>query len=131
MTRYFFAAALVFAALPALAQPAPVPAGRACLRQGQIYDFQYVPGNRSLIVTDQARVRYRLTFISKCYDIDRDFGLRFRTHGVGNLSCMGRGDSVLLHNAGSPRECIIRDIEYQTPFLDRSDLAAMSTGRLR
>jgi len=134
MTRYILAALLTCMALPALAQPdapAPVPTGRVCLRQGQIYDYQYAPGGRALIVIDQSRVRYRLTFMAKCYDIDKDFGLRFKTRGVGSLSCVAKGDSVLLHNAGSPRECFIREIEYQTPFLDRSDLAAMGTGRLR
>ncbi|MFO1247754.1 MAG: DUF6491 family protein [Alphaproteobacteria bacterium] len=133
MTRYFLAALLACAALPALAQtePAPVPTGRPCLRQGQIYDYQYAPGGRALIVTDQSRVRYRLTFISKCYDIDKEFGLRLKTRGVGGLSCVARGDSVQLKNAGNPRECIIRDVDFQTPFMDRSDLAAMGTGRLR
>ena len=134
MTRYILAALLSCVALPALAQPdaaAPAPTGRVCLRQGQIHDYQYAPGGRALIVIDQSRVRYRLTFMAKCYDIDKDFGLRFKTRGVGSLSCVAKGDSVLLQNAGSPRECIIRMIEYQTPFLDRSDLAAMGTGRLR
>jgi hypothetical protein len=134
MTRYFLAALLSCVALPALAQPdaaAPVPTGRACLRQGQVYDYQYAPGGRALIVIDQSRVRYRLTFVAKCYDIDKGFGLRFKTRGVGGLSCIAKGDSVLLQNAGSARECIIRMVEYQTPFLDRADLAALSTGRLR
>ena len=133
MTRYFLAALLACAAIPAVAQtePAPIPGGRPCLRQGEIHDYQYAPGGRALIVTDQSRLRYRLTFIAKCYDIDHETGLRFKGRGVGGLSCVAKGDSVLLRNAGIPRECIIRDIDYQTPFMDRSDLAAMSTGRVR
>jgi hypothetical protein len=137
MTRFFLAAWMAIASLPALAQnqmeagAAPIPAGRPCLQQGNIHDFQYVAGNRSLIVTDTARVRYRLTFISKCYDIDRQFGLRFKGRGVGRLSCVAKGDSLQLQNGGSMRECIVREVEYQTPFLDRADLQAMATGRLR
>jgi len=137
MTRFFLAAWMAFTSLPALAQnqmgaePAPIPAGRPCLQQGNIHDFQYVAGARSLIVTDTARVRYRLTFISKCYDIDRQFGLRFKGRGVGRLSCVAKGDSMLVQNGGSARECIVREVEYQTPFLDRVDLQAMATGRLR
>ena len=136
MTRYILAALLACTAVPALAQgqvgsePAPVPSGRPCLQQGNIRDFQYAPGSRSLIVTDTARVRYRLTFIAKCYDIDREFGLRFKSRGVGRLSCVAKGDSVVLKNAGSERECIIRDVDFQTPFMDRADLAALSTGRI-
>ncbi|MBA2589994.1 MAG: hypothetical protein H0U98_15380 [Alphaproteobacteria bacterium] len=134
MTRYFLALLMAVISLPALAQPpepAPVPTGRACLQQGNIHDYQYVAGSRSLIVTDTARVRYRLTFISKCYDIDRQFGLRFKGRGVGRLSCVAQGDSMLVQNGGSTRECIVREVEYETPFLDRADLAAMSTRRLR
>src|SRR5436305_1010149 len=50
-------AALLLAAVPAIAQgyrSAPPPGERPCLRQGYIYDFQIVPGNRSLVVTDLA-----------------------------------------------------------------------------
>ena len=131
MTRYFLAAWLTLTSLPALAQPdAAIPTGRSCLQQGNIHDFQYVAGNRSLIVTDTARVRYRLTFMSKCYDIDREFGLRFKSRGVGRLSCLAKGDSVVMRSGGGTRECFVREIEYQTPFLDRADLQAMGTGRL-
>jgi hypothetical protein len=133
MTRYFLAAWLAVTALPALAQPdaTPIPAGKPCLQQGNIHDYQYVAGARSLIVSDTARARYRLTFISKCYDIDRQFGLRFKGRGVGRLSCVAKGDSLVVQSGGVARECIVREVEYQTPFLDRADLAAMSTGRLR
>ena len=81
-------------------------------------------------MVDQSRVRYRLTFMAKCYDIDKGFGLHFKTRAWAACPASPRG-SVLLQNAGSSRECIIRMVEYQTPFLDRADLAAMSTGRLR
>ena len=131
MTRFFWAALMSLASLPAWAQPEVPPAGRPCLQQGNIHDFQYVAGNRSLIVTDTARLRYRLTFIARCYDIDREFGLRFKSHGAGRLSCLAPGDSVLMQSGGGTRECIVREVEYQTPFLDRADLAAMATGRLR
>ena len=53
MTRYLLTAALLFSAVPAIAQPpaqsAP-PSDPACLRQINMYDFKPVPGNRSLIV---------------------------------------------------------------------------------
>jgi hypothetical protein len=126
MTRYLLSAgaALLFAAAPALSQPyRPPPNERPCLRQGYIYDFQLVPGDRSLVVTDLARHRYRLNFMGKCYDLKFQFGLRFKTHGIGRLSCVDRGDSVLTDRPGN-NLCIIRSVEYQTPELDRADFQA-------
>src|ERR1700754_4742893 len=62
MTRYFLTALLICAAAPAFAQqpdaPKPIPSGPACLRPINLYSFAPVSGNRSLIVTDQARQRY-------------------------------------------------------------------------
>lgn len=120
-------AVLGFGVSPAMAQAyrsPPQPDGEPCLQQGYIYDFKLVPGNRSLIVTDLARRRYRLNFMSKCYDLQYQFGLRFKTHGVGRLSCVARGDSVLLRNTSGPGQCIVQDIQYQTPEMDRADLEA-------
>jgi hypothetical protein len=139
MTRYLLIAALACAGVLSLqtsvlaqaAAPRAAPAGQACLRQRNIYDFQLVPGNRSLIVTDLSRRRYRLNFISKCYNIQHQFGLRFKTFGVGSLSCVARGDSVLLRDPVGPDQCIIRDIEYQTPDMDRADYDAAQGMRQR
>ena len=125
MTRYLLmaGAALLFAA-PALSQPyRPAPNERPCLRQGQIYDYQLVSGDRSLVVTDLSRHRYRLNFMAKCYDLKFQFGLRFKTFGVGSLSCVDRGDSVLTDRPGN-NQCIVRSVEYQTPDMDRADFQA-------
>jgi hypothetical protein len=119
------AMAAVWAAGPASAQGnrSQEDRGKPCLRQGYIYSFETVPGNRSLIVTDLARHRYRLNFTGECYDLQYQFGLRFKTFGVGSLSCVSRGDSVLTRGAG-PNQCIIKDIQYQTPQMDRTDFEA-------
>jgi hypothetical protein len=139
MTRYLLIAALACAGVLSLqtsvlaqaAAPRAAPAGQACLRQRTIYDFQLVPGNRSLVVTDLARQRYRLNFIGKCYNIQHQFGLRFKTFGVGTLSCVDKGDSVLLNDPVGPNQCIIQGIEYQTPALDRADYAAALAAKQR
>ena len=91
--------------------------------------WSYLPGNRSLVVTDLARHRYRLNFMGRCYDLQYQFGLRFKTFGVGSLSCVSRGDSVLLRDTTGPGQCIIRDIQYQTPELDRADFEAARQAR--
>ena len=138
MTNYYLGAALVVSAAlltaaPAMAQNDRSREGardRPCLRQGYIYDFETVPGNRSLIVTDLARHRYRLDFMGECYDLQYQFGLRFKTFGVGSLSCVSRGDSVLTRGPG-PNQCIIKDIRYQTPEMDRADFEAAARQRRR
>jgi hypothetical protein len=134
MTRYVVIAALLFAAAPAMAQmpaPAPVPSEPACLRQGYIYDFQNVPGNRSLVVIDRARKRYRLNFMGVCYNLQYHLGLGFKTHGVGTLSCVAKGDSVVMRDAVGPNWCVIKDIQYQTPVLDQTDAAAAAAAKQR
>ena len=128
MTRYLFAAALVFSAVPALmpawAQPpAPVPQEPACLRQVNMYDFKPVPGNRSLIVIDQGGKRYRVNFMGQCYNLQYPMGLRFKTHGTSDLSCVSKGDQVTFRDPAGPGICIIRSVEYQTPALDQQDAA--------
>jgi uncharacterized protein DUF6491 len=135
MTGYYpaMAIAALLAAAPATAQEnrsALSPGDKPCLRQGYIYDFQTVPGNRSLIVTDLARHRYRLNFMGQCYDLQYQFGLRFKTFGVGSLSCVSRGDSVLTRGPG-PNQCIIKDIQYQTPDMDSADFEGAARQRHR
>jgi hypothetical protein len=121
--RLWIIAALMAAIGPALAQPPAPPAKPPCLQQINIYDYTPVAGNRALIVTDRSRVRYRLSFIGACYNLQYHMGLRFKTFG-GNLSCVSKGDSVLMRDTVGPRQCIIRDIQYQTPAMDKADAAS-------
>lgn len=114
-------------ALPAMAQgfrSPPLPDNQPCLQQGSIYDYRLVPGNQSVVVTDLARRRYRLSFMGRCYDLDYQFGLRLKTAGVSRLSCVAKGDSVLLRDTSGPGQCIVRDVQYQTPEMDRADAEA-------
>ncbi len=65
-----------------------------------MYDFKPVPGNRSLIVIDRCGERYRVNFIGQCFDLQYPLGLRFKTNGTSNLSCVSKGDSVLFRRSG-------------------------------
>jgi hypothetical protein len=131
------AALLVGTAVPAAAQayqpypPKPIPNEPACLRPFNLYDFKTVPGNRSLVVIDQARQRYRLNFMGICYNLQYHLGIGFKTHGAGSLSCVSRGDSVVIRDPVTPAPCIIRDVQYQTEAMDRADLAAAAAARER
>jgi hypothetical protein len=116
----------------AMAQPPrPMPPGPACLRQREIYDFQPVAGNRSLVVIDRSRQRYRLTFMGICSNLQYHLGLGFKTFGAGTLSCVAKGDSVLLRDVVGPNKCIIKDIQYQTPAMDQADAAAAAAAKQR
>ena len=106
-----------------------VVATEPCLRQRNIYDYQLVPGNRSLVVIDLARQRYRLNFIGTCYNLQHQFGLAFKSRGVGTLSCIARGDEIQLRDPVGPNQCIIRSVELQTPALDRADRDALQARR--
>jgi hypothetical protein len=135
MTRGLLIAALLCTSVPAVAQPyqpyppKPIPDEPACLRQRNIYDFKPVPGNRSLVVIDLARQRYRVNFIGACYNLQYHLGIGFRTHGAGGLSCVSRGDSVILRDAVTPAPCIIKDIQYQTAAMDQADVAAAAAAK--
>lgn len=131
--RSVLVAALVSAAIPALAQSYAEKDMREtpCLRQRNIYDFQIVPGNRSLVVTDISRGRYRLNFMGRCYNLQYQFGLAFRSRGVGTLSCIAKGDEIQMRDPVGPNQCIIQSVEYQTPALDRADMEAKDAQRRR
>ncbi len=114
----FACAAVLCVAGPAMAAP------QACLRQIDIYTFDAVPGNRSLIVEDQRHRRYRMNFVGICSGLQFKMGLRFKTLGTSNLSCLSRGDQVLQHDPVMRTPCLIKDIQLQTPDMDRADMAA-------
>ena len=128
MTRILLIALLTCATAPAFAQssqpPKPIPNEAACLRPINLYSFSPVPGNRSLIVVDLSRQRYRVNFMGVCYNLQYHLGVAFKTHGTGQLSCVSKGDSVIVRDQVTPGPCIIKDVQYQTPALDQADAAA-------
>ena len=120
MRPLFATIVLVCAAVPAFAQPPATP----CLQQVNMYSFDPVPGNRALIVTDRGHLRYRVNFVAPCYNLQYHLGLRFKTFGTSNLSCVSRGDQVLVRDVAGPPVCMIKSVEYQTPALDKADADA-------
>jgi hypothetical protein len=123
LKKLLIAAAMVCVTAPAIAQSYDrSDRDRPCLRNRNIYDYQVVPGDRSLVVRDIARKRYRINFLGQCYGLKFNMGLAFRTRGTGTLSCVERGDSVY-NNAGigTDRQCIVQSVEYQTRALDQFD----------
>lgn len=125
MIRTSVIATLFFAsATAAMAQPpAPPPQDPPCLRQRNIYSFDTVPGNRSLVVVDLARKRYRLNFLGVCPNLQFNITLAFQTRGVGTLACVQQGDAVYQNDPTGFGQCIVRDVQYQTPAMDQADAA--------
>lgn len=130
MKCFIFAAAAIgclSVAIPAQAQPKPQP---PCLQIGQVYDFTPVPGNRSLIVTDTFRKKYKVSFMGICRDIQFNLGLGFKAFAPGRLSCLSRGDYVISHSTGSIADrCPIQKIEAYTPQMERSDAEAAAAAK--
>jgi hypothetical protein len=121
MRKALCAGILMCAAVPAFAQ---APTDKPCLRQINMYSFNAVPGNKSLIVETRDHRRYRVNFQIPCHDLQFHMGLRFKTFGTSNLSCVERGDQVLSRDVGGPGFCMIQSIQYQTPDLDKADAMA-------
>lgn len=121
--KHAIPAALAFlvTAMPALAQP---PAHDDCLRVGQVDDFQPARDNRSLIVTDRLRHKYKVSLLGVCIDLKWKVGLGFRAKGaVGGLQCLSPGDEVIT-GRGDGGRCTIRKIEPYTPAMEKADAAA-------
>lgn len=131
LTGAFLTGALLCTAMPAFAQPLPPPAEQACLRPSQIYDYHPVPGNRAIVITDLARKEYRLTFMGVCRDLQYHIALKFKTFGVGGLSCVGRGDKLIMRDPVNPNPCIVQRVEVQTPALTQADAAAAAAAKQR
>jgi hypothetical protein len=131
LTGACLTAGLLCTALVAIAQPPAPPEENACLRPAQIYDYHPVPGNHAIIITDLARKRYRLTFMGTCHNLQYHIALAFKTHGVGSLSCVARGDEAQLNDPVTPVPCIVQKIEYQTQALDQVDAAAAAAAKQR
>ncbi len=135
--RYLLTSVLLggMVAIPTMAQDyrsAPPPAAeQACLRPVQIYDYQPAPGNKAIIVTTLDRKRYRLSFMGTCHDLQYHIALRFKTFGVGGLSCVGRGDQIQMNDPVNPNPCIVQRVDYQTPALDQTDAAVAAAAKQR
>lgn len=123
--------ALLYSVVPVSAQPQRVEGEKPCLTQRRLYSFQPLPGNRSLLAIDTARRRYRVNFYGICPNLQFQFGLAFRTRSVGTLSCIERGDSVLVSDPVGPNQCLIKDVQFQTPEMDRMDVQRAAARRDR
>jgi hypothetical protein len=109
---------------------APASAQRDCLRVNDIRNWWAI-NDRTLIVEDSWRNKFRLTLIGTCFNLRFNSNVAFQSRGATRLSCLRPGDSVINRSRGMGRStarCAITRIERYTPEMEKSDKAAAATG---
>jgi hypothetical protein len=120
MKRALLAAAALVAVFSA-----PVSAQqRACLRVGEIYNWNAV-NDKTLIVEDNWHKKFKLSLIGTCYNLKFHEALAFRAIGGLEISCLSPGDQVIQRDfpMGASR-CSITAIDYYTAQEEAADKAA-------
>ena len=123
-------AALVFLALSAF----PAMAAPVCLQRTQTANFQPRLGNRSVIVTDQIKNKFLVSFAGACRALDDTSRLGFQTMEQSRLACVEKGDSLVsLKDAdfgGFGRSCNVLKIEAYTPEMEKADAVAKAMNQV-
>jgi hypothetical protein len=113
----FVAAALALGQAPASAAP-------SCLQIGQIYSWN-APDNKTLIVEDNWHQKWKLSLMGPCINLTFKERVGFQSiGGFGGLTCLSKGDNVLVRNPGFPQRCPIVNIVPYTPQMEAADKAA-------
>lgn len=111
--------ALAVAALAAT----PVLAAPSCLQLGQIYSWNALD-NKTLIVEDNWHQKFKLSLMGYCQNLTFKERIGFKAFGGTQLSCLSKGDDVLVRDPGFPQRCPIIDIVPYTPQMEAADKAA-------
>ncbi|HKD20949.1 MAG TPA: DUF6491 family protein [Rhizomicrobium sp.] len=101
----------------------PVLAAPSCLQLGQIYSWN-APDNKTLIVEDNWHQKFKLSLMGYCQNLTFKERIGFKAFGGTQLSCLSKGDYVLVRDPGFPQRCPIMDIVPYTPQMEAADKAA-------
>jgi hypothetical protein len=115
-----FLAALGIAAL--LSAPA-IAAEQPCLRMDQIWSWKVID-HSTLIVEDTRHRKFKVTLMIPEPDLSFKERIGFKSIGGTELSCLGPGDDVLVHDIAMPRRDPIQSIVLYTPQMEAADKAA-------
>lgn len=108
----------------ALLATTPAMAASSCLQIGQIWSWN-APDNKTLIVEDNWHQKWKLSLMATCINLSFKERVGFQTiGGFTGLSCLSKGDNVLVRNPGFPQRCPITSIVPYTPQMDAADKAA-------
>jgi hypothetical protein len=117
--------------VPVSAQPVNPAVGQQCLRSNQIDSFSSIKGDeRSMIVIDRFRYKYKLGFNTTCDDIDFTGSVAIRTLSNTGLSCIQRGDTVITRSvSGWQDRCVINQVQPYTPAMEKADALQAAANR--
>jgi hypothetical protein len=117
----------------ALTFVAPLAAGAAsteragiCLRQDMIEGWN-VLDDSTLIVTDRAGKKFRVSLTGACHDLQFLTRLRFKPFSGSGIACLTRNDAVeaVLPGFGGPSQrCLITEVREYTAAMENADQMA-------
>ena len=102
---------------------APAYAAPSCLQVGQIWSWN-APNDKTLIVEDNWHSKWKVSLIGPCMNLTFKERVGFKAFGGTSLSCLSKGDSVLVRDPGFPQRCPIVNIVPYTPQMEAADKAA-------
>lgn len=103
---------------------APAAAAPSCLEIGQIYNW-HANDDKTLIVEDNWHQKFKLSLMAPCINLTFKERVGFKTiGGFTGLSCLSKGDEVLVRDPGFPERCPIIGIVPYTPDMEKADKAA-------
>jgi len=100
-------------------------AGPACLELGRIWSWK-VLDNKTLIVEDDTHQKFKMSLMGYCPNLAFKERVGFKSIGGSELSCLSKGDDVLVRDIGMPDRCPITDIVPYTPAMEAADKAAVA-----
>ena len=122
MKTVLLAASLFLAVtVPAVAAPAS-SSDNVCLRHDEV-DGWGSHGDHAMIVNDRFGRKYLLTLAGYCSDLDFSMAVGIRSPVGGGLSCVERGDKIVMRGGGTmggPSACWITKIERYTPEMAKA-----------
>jgi len=117
------AAACLCAGTPALAD------GPKCLEIGQIFNWK-VLNDRTMIVEDNWHQKFKVSLMVDCINLNFKERVGFKAFGeFSSLSCLSKGDDVLVHDIGMGERCPISNIEPYTAAMEAADKAAAAAAK--
>lgn len=120
-------AALGLAAATALGSSSAF-AGPACLELGRIWSWN-VLDNKTLIVEDDTHQKFKMSLMGYCPNLQFKERVGFKSIGGSDLTCLSKGDDVLVRDIGMLNRCPITDIVPYTPAMEAADKAAAAAAK--
>ena len=118
---------ILLTALPAAAAP-------DCLQRTQTSDFEPLLGGRSVIVTDYAQRKFKVSFPGPCRALEDAPRLGFQTMEQSRLACVERGDYLVsLRDAdigNGARSCGVQQVIPYTKDMEQADAVAKAMDRV-